>query len=587
MKRNKIIYVSLLSLLFLQPVYSQRMDETWQGQSNVNNESQRRGQLFRDGKYAMFIHWGIYSELGNKWDGKTYYGIGEWLMHPAMANIPPDRYMQVAGRFNPVNFDAKAVAKLAKDAGMKYIVVTSKHHDGFSMFHSKVNRFNVVDASPFKRDPMIELANACREFGLGFGFYYSQNQDWTYPGGDGGPKTDAAGNTKSFDDYFWEKCYPEVNQITTEYGPIEIVWFDTPGGMDKKYAEILVELVHKNQPGAFVSGRVGHGLGDYTTLGDMEVPVQNIDGLWETVDVTNDSWGFAWYDQNWKSSKEILTRALSTIARGGTYMLNVGPKPDGTIPEPPSLALTNAGLWIKKYPQVVYGANASPWKHALPWGDATVSGNKINLLVYEWPSNGHLHVPGIQNKVNAIRLLGTDVKQLDFEFTGNWLIIDIPGRAPEQPVSVIELTVEGDIGIHDMQGLDPETSTVIPVDFAKASKINKEKISWMEKFGEWKHILQARDWTDSSELVFEIDVLSPGYYHVDLKYAGAGRLVWKLESSEGKIVQNQQNASHIYNWFPWGWIKFESPGKHWLKLTFVEGDSEKASMAAIKLTKAD
>lgn len=196
-----------------------------------------------------------------------------------MAGIGVSDYMAVANDFNPINFNAKTIVQLAKDAGMKYIVVTSKHHDGFAMFHSKDNKFNIVDATPFKRDPMIELANACGEAGLGFGFYYSQNQDWTAPGGNGDPLLDKDSNEKTFDDYFNEKCYPQVNQITTEYGPIELVWFDTPGGMDKKYAKRLVELVHKNQPGAYVSGRVGHNLGDYTTLGDMEVPKENVGGL--------------------------------------------------------------------------------------------------------------------------------------------------------------------------------------------------------------------------------------------------------------------------------------------------------------------
>ncbi|MGE8378179.1 MAG: alpha-L-fucosidase, partial [Sphingobacterium sp.] len=286
MSFKKIVLGAMISALCTQEVLAQRMEEMWDGAGGKGAVSQNRGKLFREGKYALFIHWGIYSQLANKWQGKTFYGIGEWLMNKSMANISPAEYKLAASSFHPDHFDAKAIVKLAKDAGMRYIVITSKHHDGFSMFHSKVNPFNIVDATDFKRDPMIELAKACKEGGIGFGFYYSQNQDWTYPGGNGGPKVDAQGKMKSFDDYFWEKCYPEVQQITTSYGPIELVWFDTPGGMDKKYAQKLVELVHKNQPGAYVSGRVGHGLGDYSTLGDMEVPRENVDGIWETVDVT-------------------------------------------------------------------------------------------------------------------------------------------------------------------------------------------------------------------------------------------------------------------------------------------------------------
>lgn len=584
MKIKKLLYVMLVSLFFLQYAFSQQMDEMWDGKGGKGNQSDNRGKLFREGKYAMFIHWGIFSQLANQWKGKTYYGIGEWIMHPELANIPAQEYMKASALFNPVNFNPQAIVKLAKDAGMKYIVVTSKHHDGFSMFDSEVNKFNIVDATPFKRDPMIELSKACKEAGLGFGFYYSQNQDWTYPGGNGGPKVDENGKVKTFDDYFWEKCYPEVQQITTEYGPIELVWFDTPGGMDRKYAEKLVELVHKNQPNAYVSGRVGHGLGDYTTLGDMEVPLQNVTGLWETVDVTNDAWGYAWYDNNWKSSKEILSRTLSTVARGGTYMLNVGPKPDGTIPEQANLALTNAGTWIKRYPQALYGAKASPWKHALPWGDVTVQGNKIQLLVYEWPMNGHLYVPGLVKNIKSIYLLSDGKKRrLKHSIENAWLAIQIPNIAPEKLVSVIEVETNDEIAVETTLGIDPELTTVIPVDFAKATAVEKNGISWMEKFGEWKHIVQADNWTDASRLVYEVDVVKPGYYQVDLKYAGEGRVVWKLKSSEGEILQNQQDGSHVYNWYPWGWMKFTTPGKHTIEVSFVEGNGKKASMAAIRL----
>ena len=199
---------------------------------------------------------------------------------------------------------------------MKYIVITAKHHDGFAMYESKACDFNIVDATPWGKDPMKELAAACREEGLGFGFYYSHNQDWTFPGGGGGPQVDASGKPATFDDYFIKKCLPQVEEITTQYGPIEIVWFDTPGKMPKHYVEKLVEVVHQNQPGALVSGRAGHELGDYQTLGDMEVPIVNVDGLWESVDTTNDSWAYAWYDENWKSPQQILERLVACVARG-------------------------------------------------------------------------------------------------------------------------------------------------------------------------------------------------------------------------------------------------------------------------------
>jgi alpha-L-fucosidase len=179
---------------------------------------------------------------------------------------------------------------------------------------------------------MKELAAACRAAGLGFGFYYSHNQDWTAPGGSNGPKQNADGSPASFAQYFREKCFPQVKEICTQYGPLNYIWFDTPGDMPKEFVVELANYVRQVQPGAMLCSRVGYGLGDYVSKGDMEVPPRNMEGLWETCDTTNDSWSYAWYDQNWKDAKEILHRLVSTVGRGGTYLLNVGPDGTGRIP---------------------------------------------------------------------------------------------------------------------------------------------------------------------------------------------------------------------------------------------------------------
>ncbi|MDR1369367.1 MAG: alpha-L-fucosidase, partial [Dysgonamonadaceae bacterium] len=398
-KRRQVFLMMCVFSVLSSYLAAQEMNEIW-GSSGDIKQNTVRGRYFAEGNYGMFIHWGLYSHIANKWDGKTYYGISEWIMNPQMAAIPAEKYKSAAGEFNPVHFDAGEIAQLAKDAGMKYIIITGKHHDGFAMFHSKADKFNIVDATPYGRDPMKELSEACRERGLGFGFYYSHSQDWTYPGGAGGPGVDPEGNVKTFDDYFHEKCLPQVEEITKNYGEIELIWFDTPGSIPEKYARELVDVVHRNQPVALVSGRVGYNLGDYQTLGDMEVPLENVEGLWESVDVTNDSWGFAWYDENWKTPKQILTVLLSTIARGGTLMMNVGPDGLGRIPEAARQSLSSAGKWIVRYPQAVYGTGASPWNHALPWGDVTVKDNRMYLTVFEWPETGELWLPGLQSRID-------------------------------------------------------------------------------------------------------------------------------------------------------------------------------------------
>ena len=176
----------------LQPVAAQdlTMDKMWGNSTASGSKDAERGHLFQWGNYAMFVHWGLYSHLANVWDGKTYYGIGEWMINSGMASADRDEYKATARSFNPTEFDAMELAQLAKDAGMKYVIITSKHHDGFAMYDSDCDPFNIVDATPFGRDPMKELAEACKKLGLGFGFYYSHNQDWTTPGADGAPRVD-------------------------------------------------------------------------------------------------------------------------------------------------------------------------------------------------------------------------------------------------------------------------------------------------------------------------------------------------------------------------------------------------------------
>lgn len=591
MPKTRIITVLLLNVICLTSFTQEqeRMYEMWgSNDEQLKDAENHRGKLFRNGNYAMFIHWGLYSNLANEYMGKTYYGIGEWIMSPRMANIPVDEYMALAKDFNPVKFDAETIVKLAKKAGMKYIIITSKHHDGFAMYDSEISDFNIVDATPFNRDPMKELAEACKKEGIGFGFYYSQNQDWTAPGGKSGPQTNAQGDTVSFHDYFYNKCLPQVNEITTRYGDMVLIWFDTPGGMPEEYARELMKLVHKNQSEAFVSGRIGHGLGDYQTLGDMEVPDENVEGLWEAVDVTNDSWGYAWYDQNWKSPTEILERLISTVARGGTYMLNIGPKGDGSIPEYAAKSLEASGRWIDNYPQVIYAANPSPWKHALPWGDVTRQGDTLFLAIYDWPSNGQLFVPGLKNRIKSANLLtGAEKKMIRYQREENAVVLDLPPSAPGHFISVIEVVIEGEPLVDSTHALDPELATEITAHFAALKNCSIQQKRWMEKFGEWKLVHNIHEWNEDSKATWEINVIEAGVYLVELKYAGTNRLVWSVESDEGRRIQNQQNASHIFTSYPIGWMRFDTPGKHTVSVRLIEGDPASSELASIKFTPID
>lgn len=577
--------IGVLFFVLVLSANAQEMDALW-GESSVKlrAESAGRGQLFDEGNYAMFIHWGLYSHLANKVDGKTYYGISEWIMDPKMAGISPQEYKRLASEFNPVEFDARAIVRLAQSAGMKYIVFTAKHHDGFAMFHSEADDFNIVDATPWQVDPMQELAKACREVGLGFGFYYSHSQDWTFPGARKGPTLDADGKPASFDDYFTRKCLPQVKELATRYGPIEIVWFDTPGGMEKKYVQQLVDVVRKYQPKALISGRAGHGLGDYQTLGDMEVPPHNVEGMWESVDTTNDSWAYAWYDQNWKTPEKILRRLIACVGRGGTYMLNIGPDGKGVVPGRAARSLREVGEWLRRYPQVVYNAEASPWGRALPWGDVTVNGNRLFLTVFDWPKSRQLFLPGLKNKVKAANLLVTGKRQsLKYQKTDDWFILNLPSVAPERLVSVIELTLSGPPEVDTTFAIDPNIGISILGEFANVTGAEIKRHRWMEKFGEWVLVHPVTNWTYGGKAVWEVDVLLPGDYNVTLNYSGEGRLVWGVGVVGGEHIQNQQNASHNYQEFPIGWLHFPKAGRYRIAVSCLEGETKSARLKSIQL----
>jgi alpha-L-fucosidase len=580
-------------LFFAQSAYLQvekekqeSMDKMW-GEASVidGNIREGRGKFFDESNFGMFIHWGLFSNLGGKWKDKTYYGIGEWLMNPRVADIPPKEYMEVAKDFNPENFDAKAIAQLAKDAGMKYIIITSKHHEGFAMFDSKVSDFDIVDATPFARDPMKELSKACHDLGLGFGFYYSHNQDWTTPGGGNGPQVHDDGSEATFKEYFYNKCKPQVREICTNYGDIDFVWFDTPGGMKKEYVVELAVMVRELQPNALMSSRVGHGLGDYVSHGDMEVPAKNLDVLWESCDTNNDSWSYAWYDNNFKSPREILHRLISTVGRGGTYLFNVGPNGKGEVPAIGVEFLEGAGKWIKKYPQVVYGAGSSPWGHAFPWGDVTTKEKSLFLSVFDWPQDGKIYLPGLENEIVSAKILGTDTSEkLKFTKKNGWLIFDVPYKVPDNPVSVIEVVLKDnvkDVKVESALGIYPNIQTECLTEFAEVQNATKVHVRWMEKFGEWKKTNQINDWGKDSKAVFTVNVLEPGYYYLDLNYKGEGRLVWNTSTDEGVVVQNQQAATEKYQSYPMGILEFKKAGKHTISVSLVEGNPQTSSLKSI------
>lgn len=317
--------------------------------------------LFKQAQYGMMAHWGLYSLLAGEWRGRRVHDYAEWIQ--SFMPIPNAEYEQLAKCFNPVYFNADEWISLAKDAGMEYFVFTSKHHDGFAMFRSKADPFNVVDATPFKRDVVEELANACAKHGLKFGLYYSQELDWHHPHGGGYTNLSSCSGVswdnnwdwpdrskKDFTICFEEKIKPQVEEILTNYGDLCLIWFDVPHTITPEQSRELFDLVKKHQPDCLINSRLGNGAYDYVSLGDNEYPqdgpTENADadpnsihgykyspyGLYETPATMNSSWGFKYYDQNWITADAIREKREALKKLGVNYLLNVGPDGLGRIP---------------------------------------------------------------------------------------------------------------------------------------------------------------------------------------------------------------------------------------------------------------
>ena len=300
-----------------------------------------------EAKFGLMIHWGLYSLLAGEYRGERIPWIGEWIQ--AHFRIPKDEYEQLAKAFNPIYFDAEEWVKIAKDAGMNYMVVTSKHHDGFALFKSECDPYNVVDATPFGRDIIGELAAACKKHDLKLGLYYSQEIDWHEPNGGGfnPPRLNLYDtpwtNNWDFpndDEKIYEQCFrskilPQVREILTKYGDLCLIWFDTPITIKPEYSKELYDLVKELQPNCLVNSRIGNGLGDYRSMGDNEIPDNYMsDLLVECPATLNDTWGFKYFDDNWKDADTVLKIKKHLNDRGVNYLLNVGPDHLGRFPKP-------------------------------------------------------------------------------------------------------------------------------------------------------------------------------------------------------------------------------------------------------------
>lgn len=381
----------------------------------MNSRIKDQLRWFQDASFGMIIHWGLYAVPAGVWKGKKIPSLGEWIM--SNAKIPVDEYSALTRKFNPVQFDADEWVSIAKNAGMKYIVITAKHADGFAMFKSGCDPFNIVDATPYKRDILADLAQACKKAGIKLGFYYSQSQDWHEPHAAHTMARRPEGAAAGFAEYLARKVKPQLRELLTNYGKIALIWFDTPAFITPAQSKDLEKFVHGLQPHCLVNSRIGNKLGDYSCLGDNIIPFGAHKGILEVPATMNDTWGYKKTDHRWRSLPVLLQTLFHLAGKGVNYLLNVGPTAEGIIPRPSVQLLKGIGKWMKINGAAIYDSRPDPYQqYEFEWGMMTQKPGWLFFIITKHPGKV-LTLYGLKNRVKNAFWLADRGHSLAFEQT--------------------------------------------------------------------------------------------------------------------------------------------------------------------------
>ncbi len=488
---------------------------------------------WREARFGMFIHWGVYSSLGNEFEGRKGGGYAEHIQR--ILKIPIAVYREkVAGQFNPTKFNADEWARLAKQAGMGYMVITSKHHDGFAMFDSKVTDYNVVKATPWHHDPMKDLDEACAKQGIKFGFYYSHAFDWgekdgagndwdhDNPGGDkhlhGGADWYNTPEGQPFLEpvhrYVDNKAIPQLQELIANYHPA-IFWFDTPSKISPYENFRVMRAVREADPNVVINGRLLRGYGDYDSTTDRPAEFPPHEGDWEGIPTTNESYGWNPLDHSQKPPGHFIQLLAKAAARGGNLLMNVGPRGDGTIDPADVAILQGIGKWISVNAESIKGTTRTP----LPvqaWGESTLKGNRLYLHVFDWPKDGKLIVGGLKSNVSNAFLLADVSKgalKLKVKHLGDLdTCINVPETAPDSVDTVVVVDCDSQVVCDSARLLSPtQENTLRAFDGELHGKL---------KFGPGKktddYII---DWNKPDESVsWNVRVTTPTTFTVSTSY---------------------------------------------------------------------
>jgi alpha-L-fucosidase len=489
----------------------------------------------------------------------------EWIMQ--RFNIPVAEYREMAHQMNPVNFDAEKWVQLAKTTGMKYLVVTAKHHDGFAMYRSQVSTYNIVDWTPFKRDPLKELAEACSREGIRFCVYYSHREDWDHPDGYGN-NWDYDRSKKNFARYLEEKSKPQLRELLSNYGPLGLIWFDR--GMDtNEHAREFVNLVRSLQPQCLINGRVGgYGqdlLGDYQDMNDNGMPNGGLQEYWETPQTLNTTWGYSKFDEQWKTPGEVIHRIVEIVSKGGNYLLNIGPMADGTIPAVSVATLNAVGRWMQVNGESIYGTSASPLPEQ-SWGRSTVKGDNVYLHVFSWPADGKLRVPGLKNAIRSAYTLAAPGTKLATTRENDTAVVTLAGSPKDQNDTVLVLHLDGPPKV-DPTTITQGSDAPFELDYLPAVTSGKA-VKRFNREGKF-HIAK---WTGPADSIhWRLLVSQTGEYNVRIRYAADSesqgdqyRIAIGGQILKGTVAPT--GAAYHYQMFDLGTVKIGKAGSYLLEL---------------------
>jgi hypothetical protein len=442
-------------------------------QSGGQGVTARQMQDWREAGFGMFVHWGAYSYLAGAWQGKPVEGYAEHILRKE--EIPLAVYRQeVVAKFNPQQFDADEWVNIAKSAGMKYIVITAKHHDGFAMWDSKLTEYDIIDATSFGRDPMRELRDATKKAGLLFGFYYSHAQDWSHPYGQRNSRDfgyeqpqkrgwykepEWAEYVENSWIYINEKSIPQMEELITGYDP-DIMWFDTHAWLPGDMTKVVVERAKELKPDMIINSRGTPSIRDYYSTNDRPEYFQRTDKqYWEAIPTTNDSYGYHAYDKSHKPVSFFVDLLVRSAGRGGNLLMNVGPMGNGEIDPVDVALLKQIGDWLIPNGESIYGAQRTPLA-VQAWGDTTVKDNRLYLHVMNWPTSGSLVVGGLKSGVKrASFLTENNAESLEVERLNEMdIVLRVPEQAPDALDTVIVLELDGAIVADDEILLNPSVA---------------------------------------------------------------------------------------------------------------------------------